>query len=94
MIYSVKSDTSDKTIPKSRYDLPVPKVTQGVELTMLVLSRKLNEEIYIGDKVKITIVALDKGRVRLGISAPDDVPVHRKEVWETIKREREEKIAS
>lgn len=54
---------------------------------MLVLSRKLNECIMIGDNVKITLVELRGDKVRLGIEAPKEVPVHRLEVYEGIKRE-------
>lgn len=54
---------------------------------MLVLSRQKNEAIMIGDDVEITIVDIRGDRVRLGITAPHDVPVHRKEVYEAIRRE-------
>lgn len=53
---------------------------------MLVLTRKINEEIRIGDNVTITIVEVRGDRVRVGISAPQDVPVHRREVYDAIKR--------
>lgn len=54
---------------------------------MLVLSRKMDEEILIGDEIKITIVDIRSDKVRLGIEAPIEVPVHRKEVYEAIARE-------
>ena len=54
---------------------------------MLVLSRQIDESIMIGDNVEITIVDIRGGKVRLGITAPSEIPVHRKEVYETIKRE-------
>jgi carbon storage regulator len=54
---------------------------------MLVLSRKLNEQIVIGDNVVITVVGIRGGVVRLGIEAPQHVPVHRKEVYEAICRQ-------
>ena len=47
---------------------------------MLVLSRKLGDKICIGDDIFITVVALDRGNVRLGIEAPRSVPVHRQEI--------------
>jgi carbon storage regulator len=53
---------------------------------MLVLSRKRNETIMIGDSVRITVVEIRSDKVRFGILAPDDVPVHREEVYEAIKR--------
>ncbi len=54
--------------------------------TTLVLSRKLHEAIMIGDEVEIRIVDIGTDRVRLSITAPRSVPVHRKEVYEAIKR--------
>ena len=54
---------------------------------MLVLSRKLGETIRIGDDVRVTILHLAGGRVRLGIAAPLDVPVHRSELRAKIDRE-------
>ena len=56
---------------------------------MLVLSRKTDEKIIIGDSITITIVAIGDGKVRLGIDAPKEVPVHRQEVYDAIKREQE-----
>jgi carbon storage regulator len=47
---------------------------------MLILSRKQGQSIRIADQITVTIVELSRGRVRLGISAPIDVPVHREEV--------------
>lgn len=54
---------------------------------MLVLSRHRDESIMIGDDVVITIVDIRGDKVRLGIDAPQDIPVHRQEVYEAIKRE-------
>jgi carbon storage regulator len=56
---------------------------------MLVLSRQRDETIMIGDDVEITIVDIRGDKVRLGISAPPHVAVHRKEVYESIRREKE-----
>ena len=55
---------------------------------MLVLSRQKDESIMIGDEVEITVVDVRGEKVRLGINAPPHVPVHRKEVYEAIKREQ------
>jgi carbon storage regulator len=55
---------------------------------MLVLSRQRDEMIMIGDDIEITIVDVRGEKVRLGINAPPHIPVHRKEVYEAIKRER------
>jgi len=52
---------------------------------MLVLSRERKESIVIGEDIEITIVNIRKNKVRLGICAPEGVPVHRKEVYESIK---------
>lgn len=54
---------------------------------MLVLSRRKDETIMIGDDVEITIVDIKGDTVRLGISAPRNVTVHRKEVYEAIQQE-------
>jgi carbon storage regulator len=47
---------------------------------MLVLSRKLGEKIYISDNICITVVDIDRGKIRLGIEAPRDVPIFRQEL--------------
>ena len=52
---------------------------------MLVLSRKLGEKIYINDNICITIVDIDRGKIRLGIEAPRDVPIFRQELLEGKK---------
>ncbi len=57
---------------------------------MLVLSRQRDETIMIGDNIEITVVDIRGDKVRLGIAAPADVTVHRKEVYEAIKRENRE----
>jgi carbon storage regulator len=54
---------------------------------MLVLSRHRDECIMIGDDVVVTIVDIRGDKVRLGIDAPQDIPVHRREVYEAIQRE-------
>ena len=56
---------------------------------MLVLSRKKNEGIVINDDIVVTIVEIRGDKVRLGIDAPRDVPVHRREVLDAILREEE-----
>jgi carbon storage regulator len=53
---------------------------------MLVLSRKMNQSIMIGDDVRIVVVAVDRDQVKLGIEAPREVPVHRSEIYEEIQR--------
>ena len=54
---------------------------------MLVLSRHRDESIIIGDDIVVTIVDIRGDKVRLGINAPQDIPVHRREVYEAIQRE-------
>lgn len=54
---------------------------------MLVLTRKLGENIRIGDSVKITVLEVRSGQVKLGIDAPPEVKVHREEIWLRINGE-------
>lgn len=56
---------------------------------MLVLSRKRDEKIVIADNIVITVVEIRGDKVRLGIQAPVEIPVHRQEVYEAIQREKE-----
>jgi len=58
---------------------------------MLVLSRQRDETIVIGDDIEITIVDVRGDKVRLGINAPRSVPVHRKEIYDAIQREKAQK---
>ena len=60
---------------------------------MLVLSRQRDETIMIGDDVEITVVDIRGDKVRLGINAPAHIAVHRKEVYEAIRRERQASLA-
>lgn len=53
---------------------------------MLVLSRKKNESIVINNDITIVVVEIRGDKVRLGVEAPKEVPVHRREVYEAIKR--------
>ena len=55
---------------------------------MLVLSRKKDEKIVIGDSITLMVIEIRGDKVRLGIDAPRDVTVHREEVYEAIKREQ------
>lgn len=59
---------------------------------MLALSRKLQESIIIGDNIEITILSISKDQVKLGISAPKSVPVHRKEIYVQIQEENKEAV--
>ena len=62
----------------------------AVNRPMLVLSRQRDESIIIGDNIVITIVDVRGDKVRLGIEAPREVSVHRREVYEAIQRENRE----
>jgi len=53
---------------------------------MLVLTRKKNEAIVVGDDVRIVVVAIERDQVRLGIEAPRSVSVHRAEIYEEIRQ--------
>ena len=54
---------------------------------MLVLTRRLNQSIKIGDDIEITVIEVRGDQVRLGVSAPRDVAVHRKEIYLQIQQE-------
>jgi carbon storage regulator len=60
------------------------------EWNMLVLSRKKNESIVINDDITIVVVEIRGDKVRLGVEAPKEVPVHRREVYDAIKRSEAE----
>ena len=57
---------------------------------MLVLTRKTNQSIIIGDEIEVSVLSVSRDKIRLGISAPRDVPVFRKEVYLSIKGDSEE----
>jgi carbon storage regulator len=78
-------------------DYPIPKIRRGNGLhdstsrfgtgaSMLVLSRKRDERIVIGENIVITVVEVRGDKVRLGIEAPSEVPVHRQEVLDAMRR--------
>jgi carbon storage regulator len=66
---------------------PCAGIALRKEPPMLVLSRHRDESIMIGDDIVVTIVDIRGDKVRLGIQAPSDIPVHRQEVYEAIQRE-------
>jgi carbon storage regulator len=59
---------------------------------MLVLGRRIGEVIKITDDITITVVTIGKNTVRLGLEAPDDIPIYREEIWLKIKAEQDEEI--
>lgn len=56
---------------------------------MLILTRRINETLNIGDEVQVTVLGIKGNQVRIGINAPRDVPVHREEIYQRIKREEQ-----
>ena len=58
---------------------------------MLILSRKVGESIMIGDNVSIMLVDIKNRQIKLGIDAPAETSVHRKEIYEKIQKDKEEK---
>jgi len=56
---------------------------------MLILTRRVGETVMIGDNVTITILGVKGNQVRVGINAPKSVAVHREEIYERVKRERQ-----
>ncbi len=56
---------------------------------MLILTRRVGETLNIGDDVQVTVLAIKGNQVRIGINAPKEVPVHREEIYERIKKEKE-----
>jgi len=58
---------------------------------MLILSRKKNESIVINDDITIVVVEIRGDKVRLGVKAPKEVPVHRREVFDAIQQQEEDK---
>ena len=59
---------------------------------MLILSRKPNESLVIGDEVTITVLSIKGKQVRLGIDAPKDVSVHREEIYQMIRTRLTKKV--
>jgi carbon storage regulator len=54
---------------------------------MLILTRRMNETLMVGDEVTVTVLGIKGNQVRIGVDAPRDVPVHRQEIYEKIKQE-------
>lgn len=61
---------------------------------MLVLTRKSGESIVIGQDTEVKVLSVDRGTIRLGVSAPREVPVYRREVFEAIKEENIKAVRS
>ena len=62
-------------------------------MDMLVLARKVGESIIIGDNIEITIIETKGDQIKLGIQAPKDLDIHRKEIYETIQKENQQAVS-
>ena len=58
---------------------------------MLILTRRVGETLMIGDEVKVTVLGVKGNQVRSGVDAPRDVSVHREEIYDRIKEEKQQK---
>jgi carbon storage regulator len=79
MTWDVEIQFSDDTRP--------PRDEHQRGAAMLVLSRKKNESIIINDNITVTVIEIRGDKVRLGIEAPKDITVHRREVYEAIQNQ-------
>ncbi len=61
---------------------------------MLILTRRVGETLMIGDEVTVTVLGVKGNQVRIGVNAPRDITVHRKEIYERIKREQQDSDAA
>ena len=61
---------------------------------MLVLARKLNESIILGDNITVKVISVEKGVVKLGIDAPKDVPIFRDELLQEVKETNKASISN
>ena len=58
---------------------------------MLILTRRVGETLMIGDEVTVTVLGVKGNQVRIGVNAPKDVSVHREEIYDRIRQERDQK---
>ncbi len=61
---------------------------------MLILSRRRGESIVIGDNIEVTIIDIGRGNVRIGVTSPVQIPVHKREIYDSIQYERQTQVAT
>ena len=55
---------------------------------MLILTRRVNQKLMVGDDVTVTVLSISGNQVRIGVAAPRHVPVHREEIYDKVKRQK------
>ena len=56
---------------------------------MLILTRRVGQTVYIGDEIQVMVLGVKGKQVKLGIAAPEEIAIHREEIYERIKKEKE-----